>query len=83
MAKSIKATTQRSLLKAGLLEGFTYVVCGMSNKMIAGMDYQSAFNDACEDENFYGDRPDVVADRRAIANFIRQQFGIKVRIDQV
>jgi hypothetical protein len=42
------------------------------------MEPQKAFFKACENENYYGKRADIVEDRKEIADVIYNEFGIKV-----
>lgn len=55
-----------------------YVVSKTVAAIKKGVDPQTAFKDACEDENYYGNRPDIVADRVRIAATLKNKYRIIV-----
>lgn len=63
---------------AGGNEGHAYVIHGTREGISEGKSPQQAFVDSAEDQNFYGDRPDIVREREQIAEKLEANFGIKV-----
>ena len=55
----------------------SYIVVMMGELVRDGMAWQDAFVAACENENYYGMRSDVVEDRRWFADFITRKYGKK------
>ncbi|RLA81307.1 MAG: hypothetical protein DRG78_09440 [Epsilonproteobacteria bacterium] len=68
----------RKILKISKNEGQAYVVKGTLDNINKGQDKQTAFINACDNENFYGMRPDVVSDRKEIANTLKKYYKIDV-----
>jgi hypothetical protein len=59
--------------------GYAYILHRFfSNTLYRNYDVQKAFVEACENENYYGNRPDVVEDRRIIADVLKIHFNIDV-----
>ena len=58
--------------------GGTNVIYKTIEGIVEGKDVQAAFFDACEDENFYGDRQDIVEYRKLITDVLRDEFGLRV-----
>lgn len=48
-----------------------------------GKSPDEAFFDATENENMYGTRPDIVADRRRHAHFLRDRYNVLISSDVV
>lgn len=42
---------------------------------------EKAFADACEDENYYGQRPDIVKDRQKMMSILRTLFDVTIERD--
>ena len=59
-------------------EGMAYLLYGTLKGIKQGKDPQLAFNAAVENENFHGNRPDIVATRHRIADILTRNFGIHV-----
>lgn len=60
-------------------EGYAYILYGFFKKILEDEeDPQDAFYKSCENENFYGDRPDIVKERKMIADVIKKRFNIDV-----
>lgn len=58
-------------------EGIAYVVQGTLDGIAAKKKPSEAFFDAVEDQNFYGDRPDVVQARNQALRILEKHFGVK------
>jgi hypothetical protein len=58
--------------------GQSYIIYKFFKKIKVGQDPQRAFYDACESENYYGDRPDIVQDRKEVSDVLKEHFNIEV-----
>ena len=60
-------------------QGYAYVLYSFFKKLDSGVkNPKVAFFRACEDENYYGTRADIVEDRTKIATVIKDRFNIEV-----
>ena len=55
-----------------------YVIFKTLEGFEGGKNIDKAFVDACEDENMYGSRPDIVTERRVLANHLNKVYGLEV-----
>lgn len=62
----------------GLQGAEDYILVKFTRAIIAGKDPQKAWEDACEDENYYGDKPEIVKVRKGLARLIQGEWGMKV-----
>ena len=62
----------------GLQGAEDYVLDKFTKGVIAGKDLQKAWEYACEDENYYGNKPEIVKVRKGLARLIQGEWGIKV-----
>jgi len=44
-----------------------------------GLTPDNAFSEAAEDENFYGDRPDIVVERNAVSEQLKKDLGLSFK----
>jgi len=68
----------RKYFKNCFKQGNAGVLYSFFRNIQFGMKPQKAFFEACENENYYGNRTDIVEDRKEIADVIYNEFGIKV-----
>lgn len=74
-----KRRSWNEILRAcGGNEGIAYVVQGTLDGIADKKKPSEAFFDAVEDQNFYGDRPDVVQARNQAQRILEKSFGVKV-----
>lgn len=59
-------------------EGIAYVVMGTLEGIADKKKPDAAFSDAVEDQNFYGNRPDVVQARKQAQDILEKAFRVKV-----
>jgi len=59
-------------------EGWADVINDFIDNMNSGMDPQKAFIEACDNQNFYGDRSDIVKERKGISGVIQYNWNIYV-----
>lgn len=74
--------SQAIKINGGERFGGDYVIYNTVNDIAKGKDPDKAFFDACENENLYGDRKDIVAARNGIAEKIKKHFGIDVKYSE-
>jgi len=55
-----------------------YVIHKTLQGFEGGKNIDKAFVDACEDENMYGTRSDIVTERRVLANHLKTVYGLEV-----
>jgi len=60
------------------ISGIYVIYKTLKNIINYGMNSQKAFFFACEDENFHGDGPDIVKERKEIAAILNDRFDIIV-----
>jgi len=59
-------------------EGNAMVLYQFFRNIQFGATPQEAFENACEDENYYGMREDIAEDREEIADVIKKEFNIEI-----
>ena len=59
-------------------EGIAYVVKGTLDGIADNKKPNDAFFDSVDNENFYGDRSDIVRDRKKAQDILSKTFGVKV-----
>ena len=75
MMAAQKKRTEEIQRSGGLLQHEQDYIVGPALKAIkAGKDPHRSLADAFENENFHGDRPDIVADRHRIINAMNQKY---------
>jgi len=60
-----------------------YIVGPVLRAVKAGKDPTKAFAESAENENYYGDKPDIVADRKRIAAYLKKAHGIDIDLEKV
>jgi hypothetical protein len=60
-----------------------YVVYKTIEGMNQGKDQNIAFRDAAEDENLWGDRPDIRQQRRDAAEVLKDMYFLHIDLDWV
>lgn len=60
-------------------EGIAYVIKGTLDQIAKGKKPDKAFSDAAENENFYGQRQDIVRDRDRALLILKQKFGVDAK----
>ncbi len=63
---------------AGGNEGQAYIIDGTMKGIAAGRSPDKAFIDAAENENHYGDKPQIRAGREAVAKALKKHFNVTV-----
>jgi hypothetical protein len=58
--------------------GCVYIMYKTLKDIGAGTEPNEAFSEACDDENFHGDRPDIKADRDLVQRVLKQVAGVAV-----
>lgn len=59
------------------------MIHGTLENIKKGMSPDKAFAEACENENLYGMRADIVEDRRREANILRSKHRINIDLNKV
>lgn len=59
-------------------EGLGYVAHGTIEGIREGKSAQQAFFDSAEDQNYYGDRADIKADRERVAKGLNDKYGLGI-----
>ena len=63
----------------GKNEGHAYIIHGFHRNLSEGMHPHLAFSEAADNENYHGDRPDVVKERNEVASKIKAHSGHDVK----
>lgn len=58
-----------------------YIIFKTLQGIQEGKKPNKAFRDAAEDENAYGSRPDIVAERRQAIKLLRDKYNTKITRD--
>jgi hypothetical protein len=63
---------------AGNNEGIAYLVHETIRAINSGKQPTKAFQNTCENQNFYGDRPDIIAARKKARDILRDKYRVNV-----
>ena len=66
-----------------MVDKYVYVIEKTLEKVKEGLSPVEAFAWACDDENYYGMRPDIVQERLEMAGILRERYGYRTITDAV